>query len=147
MKKYLPVVLLAFLYGGVECSFLDELWWWKSGLMVPYWLIISAVIVGLAYLPERRVDRAMILGLFCAFVVLDAGYWFFDRFPNYPFPVYNWWGEWWPWNSLVYGYLVGEPLPLLGVPAYYFGLGLVFALLWSVVGSRSFQSKDGGRHA
>jgi hypothetical protein len=130
MKKYLGVLLLAFFYGGLEVQVLDKMEWWKTGWMVPYWITLTTVLIALSYLCERRATRALLWGSYSAFVVLDAGYWFLGAFPRYPFPVYNWWQGWWPWNSFPAGYLFGEPLPVLGIPAYYLLFTLLFIILW-----------------
>lgn len=132
MKKYVWVLLLSFLYGGFEVTVLDKLPWWKSWVMVPYWIVVTGTLIALAFWPEKRADRALAIGLFAAFIVLDAGYWTFRSFPHYPFPVYNWWALWWPWNSIWQGHLIGEPVPFLGFPYYYLALTVVFLALWKI---------------
>lgn len=140
MHKYFWVLAVAFFYGGFETVVLDKMWWWKTWLMVPYWIIITAALIIFAYLHERRTDRALLFGCYNAFVVLDAGYWFIDAFPHYPFPVYNWWQEWWPWNSFSQGYFMGEPLPFFGFPNYYLPLTVMFLVGW-VLASRQGTRK------
>jgi len=136
MKGYSVVLILAFFYGGVEVFGLDKLPFWKSNWMVPYWAFVTTVFVVLSYFVERRADRAVTLGSFGAFVVADAGYWFIEAFPRYPFPVYNWWAEWWPWNSIWQGHLIGEPMPLLGIPYYYLILTMILATSWVIITKR-----------
>ena len=134
--RYGAVLTLCFLYGSVEVFGLAKLPFWKTDFMLPYWGLVTASFVALSYIPERRLDRAIAIGSFGAFVVADAGYWFIEAFPRYPFPVYNWWGEWWPWNSIWQGRLIGEPLPFLGIPYYYVILTIIFAVAWIRISKR-----------